>query len=144
MYEALHEMAEQKLKDSKEALLPGSGCHILTVSDNTQTFVKPCDHRIGHEKKMIKGQAGTTVEMQDADPEAFDLWELICHQALQEQKDLTAERILPDIDAPHLKNVAVTQIMDVLKQFVPVLAINSKQLKAWSEEILAKNPILKN
>ena len=70
-------MAAQKLNDLKEALRPGSGCHVITVSDNTQTFVKPRDHRIGREKKMIKGLAGTAVEMQDADPDAFDLCKLV-------------------------------------------------------------------
>ena len=87
VYKALCGMQEQKLKVLKETLLPGSGHHILTVSDNTQAFVKPHDHRIRHEKKMIKGLAGTAVEMQDADPEAFDLQELIHHQALQEGFD---------------------------------------------------------
>jgi hypothetical protein len=137
-------MAEEKLNDLKEALRPGSGRHVITVSDNTQTFIKPRDHRIGREKKMIKGLAGTAVEMQDADPGVFDLRELVRRQALQERKTLTAEMILADIDATHLENVTVVQIMDVLVQFAPVLTIYSKQLKEWSEEKLPKNPIPKN
>ncbi|KAM6503971.1 hypothetical protein JOM56_000914 [Amanita muscaria] len=131
VYEALRGMAVQKLNDLKEALRPGSGSHIITVSDNIQAFVKP---RL----------AGTAVEMQDADPEAFDLRDLIHRQALQERKTLTAEMILADIDGTHLENVAVVQIMDALVQYVPVLAVYSTQLMAWSEEILAKNPIPKN
>jgi hypothetical protein len=60
----------------KNALHPGSGWPVITVSDNIQTFQKPLDHRIGCKKKMIKGLARTAVEMQDIDPDAFNLEEL--------------------------------------------------------------------
>jgi hypothetical protein len=76
VYAALRGMAEQKQEDLKIALRAGSGRHVITVSDNIQTFQKPLDHRIGREKKMIKGLAGTAVEMQDVDPDALNLEEL--------------------------------------------------------------------
>ena len=69
-------MAEQKQEDLKISLHAGSGWHIITVSDNIQTFQKPLDHRIGCKKKMIKGLTGTAVEMQVVDPDAINLEEL--------------------------------------------------------------------
>jgi hypothetical protein len=76
VYAALHGMAEQKQEDLKIALHAGSGWHVITVSNNIQTFQKPLDHRIGQENKMIKGLTGTAVEMQDVDPDALNLEEL--------------------------------------------------------------------
>ncbi|KAF8056184.1 hypothetical protein FPV67DRAFT_1731334 [Lyophyllum atratum] len=141
VYPALKAMSEQQLKDLKAALLPGSGRHILTVGDNVQTFVKPRDHRIGRESKMIKGYAGTAVEMEDYEEGAFDLDELVRRQSLQQRRDLSAEGIMEDIDWTHQENVAAGDFTDTLLGFVPVLSVYKKDMEEWVTAMLTKRQI---
>ncbi|KAF8230262.1 hypothetical protein L208DRAFT_1476868 [Tricholoma matsutake] len=131
------------------ALLPWLHCaNLYALCCGIWYFAVKVHHSIFH----VKSWLGQSVAYSS-------VYEALCGMAKQKLKYLK-EALLPGsghhtfvkprdhrirhIDGPHLKNVAVTQIMDVLMQFVPVLAIYSKQLKAWSEEILVKNPIPKN
>lgn len=84
VYNALKQMAKQKQSDLKHAI--ESGKHFSVVFDNIQTYIKQQDHYIGWENHMITGLAVTAIEMEDYLPEAFNLKDLLDHQAHQEWK----------------------------------------------------------
>jgi hypothetical protein len=141
VYAALRAMAERTLADLKEAFHPDSGQSVSVVSDNVQEFQKQQDHRIGRQNKMIKGLAGTVVEMEGVTPEAFDLKELVQRQALLERRQLNTEMIIQDTDWDHLERAATVEILHTLIQFIPVLSIYQQALLDFSTTSLQKNPI---
>ncbi|KAG5654261.1 hypothetical protein H0H81_005504 [Sphagnurus paluster] len=91
VYDALKTMSDEQLIMLKELFDPESGRYAQFVSDNVQAYALIRDPRIGRDNRMIKGLAGTVVEMENVVPGAFDLKELIRRQALQERKKLSTE-----------------------------------------------------
>ena len=71
VHEALRSMADQKMKDLRNAAHTGLGRHFIIVSNNIEVYLQQRDHRIGQESKMSKGLAGTAVEMENVPPEAL-------------------------------------------------------------------------
>jgi hypothetical protein len=90
---------------------------------------------------MIKGLAGTAVEIAGVTPEAFDLKELVWHQALLERRQLNTDMIIQDTDWDHLEQVVTVEILHTLVQFVPVLSMYQQDLMEISTTSLQKNPI---
>ena len=90
---------------------------------------------------MITGLAGTAVEMEDYDPRAFDMNNLIQRQKKQERKKLTTDLILEDIDAQHLENVAVVHFLHCLLNFVPALSPYRQKLREYAASAVSKNQI---
>ncbi|KAH7904089.1 hypothetical protein BJ138DRAFT_1019611, partial [Hygrophoropsis aurantiaca] len=140
VYTALATMAEARNNELHVATRPESGRHFLIVGDNIQAFAKQRDHRIGRESRMIKGFAGTAVEMEDIDPDAMNAEELVQRQHLLQRKNLTAKGILDDIDAPHLNNVAALHFLRCLINFVPALSQHQDALDEAFKGV-EKNPI---
>jgi hypothetical protein len=141
VYQALREMAKQKKQDLQAAM--AAGRHFIVVSDNIQAYARQRDHRIGRENRMITGLAGTAVEMEDYDPQAFDMNDLIQRQKQQERKKLTTDLILADIDAQHLENVAVVHFLHCLLNFVPALSPYRQKLREYVASVVSKNQIPK-
>ncbi|KAF8187155.1 hypothetical protein BJ912DRAFT_970316 [Pholiota molesta] len=140
VYIALRAMGRQKLDDLRKAIKAGR--HFITVSDNIQTYAKQRVRRIGRENRMITGLSATAIEMQDYDPEAFNLEELVERQCKQERKTLTAEMLLADIDSDRLHHVATVEFLEVLFGFVPRLStLYRKDLDDFISKNLAKKPI---
>jgi hypothetical protein len=86
---------------------------------------------------MIKGLARTAVEMQDIDPDAFNLEELKQWQALQERKTLMAEMILDDINVTHIKNVATSALRSGLV-FWHILGRTMTVTGPWNSKTMKK------
>ncbi|KAG6836416.1 hypothetical protein H0H93_008157 [Arthromyces matolae] len=139
VYSALKGMSMQSLEDLKSRI--SSGVWILAVGDNVQTYARARDHRLGRESRMIKGYAGTAVELQDFDPEASNLDTLKANQALHGRQHLTTQVILDDIDHTHLDNVAAGDFLETLVNFVPTLAFLRKDLDEWISATLTKKQI---
>ncbi|KAG6835289.1 hypothetical protein H0H93_003080 [Arthromyces matolae] len=139
VYTTLSQMAEKAMEDLKASL--ASGVPFLTVGDNVQTYAVQRDHRIGKENKMIKGYAGTVVEMQDVEDNAFDLQELLSCQAKQERKTLSVDMILDDIDFDHQENVSVGDFLQTLIEMVPALSLYKVNIEQWTKVNLTKNQI---
>ncbi|KAH7903329.1 hypothetical protein BJ138DRAFT_1120498 [Hygrophoropsis aurantiaca] len=140
VYKSLRTMAHARLEELKDATRVGSGRYFWVVGDNIQAYSKQRDHRIGRESRMIKGFAGTAIEMKGVNPEAFDVKELVRRQTLQERKQLTVDLILADLDSPHLEKVAALQFLITLIEFVPSLSIHHNELISEFKNI-AKNQI---
>ncbi|KDQ50832.1 hypothetical protein JAAARDRAFT_164426, partial [Jaapia argillacea MUCL 33604] len=138
---ALRAMAEAKQDDLRNAMRPGSGRHFIVVGDNVQAYAKQRDHRIGQENKMIKGFAGTAIEMEDVDPAAFDMDDFVARQNRLERKQLSADMILQDINWEHQDHVGAFQFLHTLVTFVPSLSIYSEATDAWEKNVLGKNQI---
>ncbi|KAF9489806.1 hypothetical protein BDN71DRAFT_1435139 [Pleurotus eryngii] len=81
VYQALTSMAVAKRTDLQGAVRPRSQCFCIIIR---------------HKNKMIKGLAGTAVEMQDIDSQGFDVKELIWWQGLKEWQKLTVEKLKKD------------------------------------------------
>ncbi|KAG6915753.1 hypothetical protein DXG01_010020 [Tephrocybe rancida] len=139
VYSALSDMSRQSLEDLAARIK--SGGWVLVVGDNIQTYARARDHRLGRESRMIKGYAGTAVEMQDFEPGAEDLEALKAKQNLQERRQLTAQTILDDIDNTHLDNVAAGDFLETLITFVPALASLREDLDRWISTVLTKTQI---
>ena len=90
---------------------------------------------------MITGLAGTAVEMEDYDPRAFDMNNLIQRQKKQERKKLTTDLILEDINVQHLENVAVVHFLHCLLNFVPALSPYRQKLWEYAASAVSKNQI---
>ncbi|KDQ59624.1 hypothetical protein JAAARDRAFT_192126, partial [Jaapia argillacea MUCL 33604] len=88
---ALAAMVEVKRDDLRDAMHPDSGRHFIVVGDNVQVYAKQRDHRISRKNKMMKGFAGTAVEMQDIDPSAFDVDNFVARQNRLQRKQLTTD-----------------------------------------------------
>ncbi|RDB15452.1 hypothetical protein Hypma_004158 [Hypsizygus marmoreus] len=145
VYNALKEMAEQKRTELREAFLPGSGRFFNVVIDNTQTYAKVRDPRLGRENQMITGLVGTAVEMENFDPQAFNLRELLARQALQEHKGLSADLISDDLNGEHLQNVDTIQFIQAIVGFAPKLSEKyHKETVALTALLLTKKPIPPN
>ncbi|KDQ57007.1 hypothetical protein JAAARDRAFT_109613, partial [Jaapia argillacea MUCL 33604] len=138
---ALAAMAEAKRDDLRDAMRPDSGRHFIVVGDNVQAYAKQRDHRIGRENKMMKGFAGTAVEMQDIDPLAFDVDDFVARQNRLQRKQLTTNMILNDIDWTHLDRAAAFQFLHTLVGFIPCLSSYSGALDNWAKSNLTKNQI---
>lgn len=89
---------------------------------------------------MIKGFAGTAVEMEDFDPSAFDIKALLENQKKLERRQLTAAMIAEDIETDHLQRVFEIQFLKTLVEFVPALAAYKKNIRDLLPSI-AKKPI---
>ncbi|KAF9482611.1 hypothetical protein BDN70DRAFT_778301, partial [Pholiota conissans] len=140
VYTALGEMGKKKRKELQEAISAGE--HFNTVTDNIQTWYKRRVHRIGRESQELKGFAGTAIKLEDYDPEAFNLKELLERQRKQERKTLTTEMILDDIDTDHLDHVATVEFLEVLFGFVPQLAALYREcLDDYIKAHVTKDPI---
>ncbi|KIK80231.1 hypothetical protein PAXRUDRAFT_36250 [Paxillus rubicundulus Ve08.2h10] len=124
VYTALQTMAAARQAELQAATHLGSGCHFVIVGDNVQVFLKQRDHWIGRESQMIKGFAGTAVEMEDFNPQSFDIDELIRRQLLLEQKQLSVEGIIADVNVTHLNDVMALHVLKALLDFVPLNQIN--------------------
>ncbi|EGO20852.1 hypothetical protein SERLADRAFT_411062 [Serpula lacrymans var. lacrymans S7.9] len=98
------------------------GAFFCVVGGNIQAFARQRDSRIGGESHLIKGFAGTAVEMEGCDPAAFNVEELVRHHKLQERKTLTTDVILEDLDFQGLAAASAFHFLDVLIQFVHGLA----------------------
>lgn len=109
--------------------------------DNIQAYMKQRDHRIGRENKMIKGFAGTAIELEDFDPAALDLKALLDLRSQMKRKTLTVDTILDDIDYSHLTNVAVGQFLQALITFVPALSHYQKNVDEFYSQHVQKHPI---
>ncbi|KAG6907429.1 hypothetical protein DXG01_008894 [Tephrocybe rancida] len=142
VHTALSCMSEKQM-ENLQALL-ASEKPVLTVGDNVQTWAKQHDHRIGRESKMLKGYAGTVVEMQDVEEGAFDLQDLLSQQSLQQCRDLSADMILEDIDWLHQKNVSAGDFTQTLIEMVPALSIYKDDMEKWTKTVLTKTQIPKN
>ncbi|KII85951.1 hypothetical protein PLICRDRAFT_115567 [Plicaturopsis crispa FD-325 SS-3] len=112
--------------------------HFSIVGDNIQAYAKQRDHRIGRESRMLKGFAGTAVELHDYEPEAFDLQELKRRRALMERKQLTADMILNDIDWDHLDAVGMMHFLRALVEFVPALSRYRQEVQKLLQTRLRK------
>ncbi|KAF8163196.1 hypothetical protein B0H34DRAFT_794930 [Crassisporium funariophilum] len=140
VYTALRAMGRQKIDDLQKAIQ--SGKHFITVSDNIQTYAKQRVRRIGRENRMITGLGATAIEMEDYDPDAFNLEDIMERQRKQERKTLTAEMILDDIDIDRLHHIATAEFLEVLLAYVPRLsALYRKDINDYIKEHITKNPI---
>ncbi|EAU82342.2 hypothetical protein CC1G_06652 [Coprinopsis cinerea okayama7 len=101
---------------------------------------KKRDHGLGRVSEMVKGMAATAIQMDNIDPEAFNLTNLLERQAKNERRTLTADMILDDIDWTHLERVAAYQFLSVLIHHVPSLSNSDhrKHLKQFSDSGLKK------
>ncbi|KAF9230788.1 hypothetical protein BU15DRAFT_91045 [Melanogaster broomeanus] len=143
VYTALQTMAVARQAELQAATHLGSGRHFVIVGDNVQVFLKQRDHRIGRESRMIKGFAGTAVEMEDFNPQSFDIDELIRRQLLLERKQLSVEGIIADVNVTHLNDVMALHVLEALLDFVPCLhtTYRSQLNDAWkSHEVNQINP----
>lgn len=138
---ALRNMAEAVRNDLRNIGVNEKHRWFSIVGDNVQTYSKERIHRIGRQSKMIKGFAGTAVEMLDFDPAALDLKELLERRAKMERRGLTADMILGDIDFDHLTHVATLQFLRALLTFVPALSCYQAELDTWISENLQKHQI---
>ncbi|KAI0055098.1 hypothetical protein BV25DRAFT_1816096 [Artomyces pyxidatus] len=141
MRQAIHTMADAKLVMLRKLLSPDSGKNFVSVGDNVQAHSKERDHRIGRRSTMIKGFAGTAVEMEDCDPKAFDIDELLRREALVERRTLTVKMIQDDIDWSHLENVAALSFLESLVKFVPALAQYRDEVTDLSTTTLRRHQI---
>ncbi|KDR82981.1 hypothetical protein GALMADRAFT_206697 [Galerina marginata CBS 339.88] len=136
VYGALATMAKQKKEDLRKAIQDGKD--VITVSDNIQTYSKQRDRRIGKENRMITGLAATVIMMEDYNPAAFNLTDIIERQMQQGRKALT-KVLLDELNVPHLVNVAVIHFLQALFALVPRLV--SAYKKDLNEFIKTHNTI---
>ena len=135
MADALHEMVQ-------DIITGNSGRWFDIVGDNIQTYAKQRDPRIERQNRMIKGFAGTLVELVDVDPSALDLQAYLDKRSSLERRNLTVHTILTDIDFDHLLNVAAGQFLQALFSFVPVLSkAYCKDLDQFYETKIRKHQI---
>ncbi|KAF9528832.1 hypothetical protein CPB83DRAFT_929056 [Crepidotus variabilis] len=127
---------QDMLKETRE-----EGTHYSVVIDNIQTYFKQRDMRYGKESRMITGLAGTAVQMEDCDSDAFNLQTLVESQIKQERKVLTVETLFESIDLEHLQNVAAVQFLHALVTYVPALQKFQQPLADFSKTKLSKVPI---
>ncbi|KAI0311082.1 hypothetical protein OF83DRAFT_1069420 [Amylostereum chailletii] len=137
--QALRTAADVKMQELKDAL--ESGLHFIGVGDNVQAYVKQRDHRIGRRSTMIKGFAGTAVQMEDCDPTAFNIEELLRREALLERKTLTPELIKSKIDWTHLKNTTTFTFLECLVRFCPSLSDYIPKLEVYLSTTLKRHQI---
>lgn len=71
------------------------------VGDNIQSYYRLSDPRIGRENRKLKGFAGTVIELEDFDPEAFDAEKLLEQQSRLDRRDLTVDAILDHVSTDH-------------------------------------------
>ncbi|PPQ95548.1 hypothetical protein CVT26_008573 [Gymnopilus dilepis] len=139
VYRALATMSQQKRRILRNAV--ASGKNFIVVSDNIQVYARERERRIGKENRMITGLAGTAILMEDYDPAAFDLQDLMQRQKEQGRKNLTTKVILDDINTTHLDNVATVQFLQALFAFVPQCSAYKDELKEFMKSHLAIKPI---
>lgn len=90
---------------------------------------------------MIKGFAGTAIELMDFNPEALNLSAFLEQQSQLDRKNLSVDAILDDIDFPHLTNVAIGQFLQALITFVPVLKKYQHHIDDFYEHRIRKHQI---
>ncbi|KAF9233098.1 hypothetical protein BU15DRAFT_80456 [Melanogaster broomeanus] len=139
-YATLETMSSKTLDDLKMAAQPASGRHFWLVGDNIQTYAKMYEPQLGRESHMLKGFAGTAIELQDFDPAALNVDNLIEKQNLLGRMKLTVEGILADINSDHLEKTGALHFLRALIEFIPALSSYGKQVDDF-EKTLAINQI---
>lgn len=90
---------------------------------------------------MIKGFAGTAIELQDFDPAGLELRPLLERQAKMECTQLSVDVILDSINFDRLTNVAVGQFLQALVHFVPSLSHYQKNVDQFYSAHVEISPI---
>ncbi|KAF9231417.1 hypothetical protein BU15DRAFT_68356 [Melanogaster broomeanus] len=139
-YATLETMSSKTLDDLKMAAQPASGWHFWLVGDKIQTYAKMYEPWLGRESHMLKGFAGTAIELQNFDPAALNVNNLIEKQNLLGRMKLTVEGILADINSDHLEKIGALHFLRALIEFIPALSSYGKQVDDF-EKTLAINQI---
>ncbi|KZV82996.1 hypothetical protein EXIGLDRAFT_843302 [Exidia glandulosa HHB12029] len=110
------------------------------IFDNVQRYHRQHEMRYGRQNSMLKGSAGTLVELVDFDPKAWDLDEKLRLLSLGLRYDATTETLFDLIDHDHVHTVRALHWLQVIVEYVPQLSIFRAEVERMFRELAAKAP----
>ncbi|KZV82349.1 hypothetical protein EXIGLDRAFT_843839 [Exidia glandulosa HHB12029] len=111
------------------------------IFDNVQRYNRQHEMRFGRQNAMLKGAAGTLVEMVRFSPEAWDLDEKLRLIALGRRYDVTTETLFDLIDHEHVHIVRSLHWLQVIVEYIPELESLRPEVERMFHELAAKAPV---
>lgn len=115
--------------DIKEGIEEGEmrDCLIL---DNIQEYYDVYEQGIGRQSELKVGTAGTSVQLQDCAPGAFDAKDYHDRVAKRERAMLTTDSLYDDLDWTHIHRVIPLHWARVLAEYSPRFEPHTKEISA--------------